>query len=135
MYRGLAAIAQTVVLTVALLASSAPVSAQSLPPIPDLSNLNWESISPSVREPLRHAYEKVRSHPDDGEAAGQLGMALQALEQFGTAATCYDRALRLEPRAFRWTYYSAVAKAAQGEQAEAIERFRTAVEQKPDYLP
>ena len=111
---------------------------QPLPPQVDLSVLE-----PGVRAALSEA----RSHFDDraaaagaddaalAEAWGQLGMAYQAHHLQQAASACYERAVELDPGEFRWQYYLAYLHQERGEYGLALDRYQSALQLDPEYLP
>ncbi len=56
---------------------------------------------------------------NDAEASGQLGMVLDAYEQYDSAEACYRRAHLLDVRSFRWLYLLGWVQEAQGRHEEA----------------
>ena len=62
---------------------------------------------------LAQAYDEALAHPDDAVRVGQLGMVLQAWEQFDTAAVVYASARGLERR-FEWFYLGGLVEARLG---------------------
>jgi tetratricopeptide (TPR) repeat protein len=103
--------------------------------IPELPRVDTSQFLPAARETVEAAYAKARSRPGDAEATGQLGMSLHAHGQHAAAALCYERARRLDPKAFRWRYLLGVVLAADGHYQEAAEAFRRALRLRPDYVP
>ncbi len=103
--------------------------------VPELPRLDTSQFLPAARETIEAAYAKARSRPDDAEATGQLGMSLHAHGQHAAAALCYERAHRLDPKAFRWPYLRGVVLAADGNYREAAEAFRRALRLRRDYVP
>ena len=128
-------LAPPLMVTFVLLTGSSLPSAATLPPIPDLASFHWQALSTPHRDRLRQAYKKALASPDDGTAVGQLGIVLQAFEEFQLAATCFERSSQLEPRAFRWIYYLGIVEAAQGEKSKALDALARAVQMAPAYLP
>lgn len=61
------------------LLSAALVSAQSMPPLPELPLDTYEA---GIREPITQAYRSVESQPRDPDRNGTLGMLLYANEQY-----------------------------------------------------
>jgi len=108
---------------------------RSLPPIPDLSKLNWVSIRSGSRDRLRQAFEEAFANPQGVEEIGKLGMLLQASEQYEMAAACYGRARRLDTSSFRWAYYLGLAEAANGKKVQAAASLKKALQVASNYLP
>lgn len=103
--------------------------------LPDLPPIAIDSFGVEIREQIRKVFAEAQAKPRDAEANGRLGMTLQTYEQYESAAVCYQRAQRLSPTEFRWTYYLAVSQAAAGKHSEAGLTFKDAIRLKPDYLP
>ncbi|MBM3774142.1 MAG: hypothetical protein FJW37_03175, partial [Acidobacteria bacterium] len=71
------------------------------------------------RAEILKIYEEARSSPRDATRNGRLGMILQAYEQSGAAAVCFERARALAPGDPRWTYYLGIARASLQQWREA----------------
>ena len=105
--------------------------AQDLPPVPQLSPRQWETLDPG----LRQAYAKVLEFPNDAEANGRLAMTFHAFDQFELAAVFYQRSDLLQSGTFHWPYYLGIVRGAEGKASEAIGILRKARTVDPDYLP
>src|SRR6516165_3460788 len=81
------------------------------PELPDVATTNF---LPAIREQIESALRDARTHPDDAERAGRLGMTLQAYEQYGAAEQVYMRTHDLEPRNLYWLYLCGDAEMALG---------------------
>jgi len=103
--------------------------------IPALPPLDTRSFLPSVAEQLQQALAKAQRQPNDAESNGQLGMLLDAYEQYDAAVICYQRAHVLDPGSFRWLYYLAAVKSARGQHDEALVMLRGVLQLRPDYVP
>ena len=103
--------------------------------LPDLPRLNLDNFLPAVREQVRQANAAAEAHPKDADASGELGMVLDAYEQYDAAAVCYQRAHLLDPGAFRWLYYLGWVQAAQGQHEDAVATLGEAVRLKPEDRP
>ena len=110
-------------------------SDRRLPAIPDLPQAELKKFRPDVREQIGRAYQRLRTDPEDGETNGRLGMTLHAYQLFQYASVCYQRAVLLEPKSFRWSYYLAVVQAHSGKESEAFASLGSAVGLMPGYLP
>jgi len=110
-------------------------AAQDVSPACNILQSRLQDISPALREQIQQAHEHIQANPGSADASGRLGMILQALEQHDLAAPCYQRAQKLEPREFRWSYYLAVAETALGHDAAALANFRGTVQLEPGYFP
>jgi tetratricopeptide (TPR) repeat protein len=102
---------------------------------PAIPAVRLDGFSPHAREQVRQALEEERAHPDDAAAAGRLGMVLQAYEQFEPAATCYERAHRLDPGEMRWAYYLGWISTLLGRPADAVTVLQEALRRDGDYTP
>jgi len=130
----------TPLLVVALLClgSSAYAGARvaQSPAIPELPLIVPDHFPAPVREKVREAFTAALSAPLDAEANGRLGMILQAYQAADhRAELCYERAHRLDPKSFRWSYYLGSVQAARGRHAEAVRTLQEALRLEPDYLP
>ena len=103
--------------------------------IPELPRLALDQFDQEARAGIERALKIARERPDDAAAAGELGMRLQAYEEFAAAETCYRRASALDPDSFEWIYLLGVVQLSQGETGEAISRLREAWRRNPDYFP
>ena len=121
-------------LRIALALLSFPLAAPSaeLPPLPIL---NMSDFQPAIRNQVQQFDAAARSRPNSAEAAGRLGMVLDAYQQYESAALCYERAHRLDARAFQWDYYLGSVQVHQGKYDQAVATLREAIRLGPDYLP
>ena len=103
--------------------------------LPELPEIDIESFAAATRSKLQAAYQVAQAKPNDAQAAGKLGMLLQAHGQFGLAGQCYQRAWRLAPRSFRWRYYLGITAFRQGKNDQALKAFQAARGLRPDYGP
>ena len=103
--------------------------------LPELPGIDIESFAAATRSKLQAAHQAAQAKPNDARAAGNLGMLLQAHEQFGLAGQCYQRAWRLAPRSFRWRYYFGITEFRQGKNDQARKAFEAARGLRPDYGP
>jgi tetratricopeptide (TPR) repeat protein len=117
------------------LAFGIPVLLAQTPPLPDLPQLDLAEFSPVVREQVQEAYDAARANLRDADASGKLGMLLELYKRRELAATCYQRAHLLDPKAFRWLYYLGSLQIAQGKREEAVATLRAALRLNADYLP
>ncbi len=101
------------------------------PQLPEINLDNYPSVS---RTPIAHAVEAVKAHPDDPERVGELGMMLQAWEQFETAAVVYERARTLEPR-FEWFYLGGLIETRLAHYRDAAALLNGAVALSPTSIP
>jgi len=115
--------------------SSALALAEQSAALPELPKVETTQFLPTVREQLQQAYAAAQANPDSAETSGNLGMVLDAYEQFESAEVCYRRARLLEPASFRWAFYLGWVQRAQGKHNLAVLTLGEALRMKPDYLP
>jgi tetratricopeptide (TPR) repeat protein len=108
------------------------LAAQATPAVPPLA---LDTFPAAARGTLSRLHERAAAHPSDDEAAGALGRALHAWEQWETAHQVYARAQALAPGRFAWHYLDAVVLQRLARHGEAAERFARALEVDPEYLP
>ena len=121
-------------LAVALMFLGVPLLArpQELPALP---KLNMADFLPAIRKQILQADAAARANPRSADANGNLGMVLDAYQQYESAALCYERARQLDSRAFRWAYYLGADQVHQGAYDQAVATLRQALTLSPDYLP
>ena len=103
--------------------------------LPELPGIDLDSFAAATRSKLQAAYQAAQAKPNNARAVGNLGMFLQAHEQFGLAGQCYQRAWRLAPESFRWRYYLGITEFRQGKNDQALKTFQAARGLRPDYEP
>ena len=103
--------------------------------LPDLPRVNVDNFLPAIRQQVEKVYAAAKASPNDAEANGQLGMILDAYEQYDAAETAYQRAHRLDPGSFRWLYLLGWVQEAQGRHEKAAASLGNAVWLKMDDLP
>jgi len=108
------------------------VQAQTIAELPKTA---FDNFGPGIREQVKKADEEARKNPNDAAVVGKLAMILQTYEEHELAATAYQRAKRLQPNEFQWSYLLAVCQSALGKHAESAATFREALAKKSDYLP
>lgn len=113
--------------TITLIAGSAQ--------LPDLPILKMSGFFPAIRQQVQQAEVAARANPKSAAASGKLGMVLDTYEQYDSAAVCYDRARRLDPRSFRWAYYLGSVQVHEGKYDQAVITLRRALALSPSYLP
>lgn len=104
----------------------------ALPPLPQLA---LDSYPATARQAIVQPYKEAAARPNDAQAVGALGRALQAWDQWGSAHEAYLRAQALAPSTFDWHYLDAVVLQRLARPADAVARLRQALHLKPDYLP
>ena len=111
------------------------VPSEEPPGLPTSEQLAKQGFEPSVRTHIRSVYEDARRNPQDHEAAGTLGMILQAYGKHELAETCFRRAAGLNPESFRWLYYQGNLEGWLGRLDEAIVTIREALALQPNSVP
>lgn len=101
----------------------------------DLPKLNTSDFLPAINRQIEAVDSAARAHRQSANAAGNLGMVLDAYRQYSAAAKCYQRAHLLNPHSFRWAYLLGSAQIHRGEYDHAIVTLREALRLSPDYLP
>lgn len=108
------------------------VQAQTIAELPKIA---FDNFGPGIREQVKKADEEARKNPNDAAVIGKLAMILHTYEEHELAATVYQRARKLQPKDFQWSYLLAVCQSALGKHVEAVATFREALAKKSDYLP
>jgi tetratricopeptide (TPR) repeat protein len=103
--------------------------------LPALPKLNMADFLPAIRRQVQQADAAARASPRSAAASGNLGMVLDAYQQYQAASLCYERAHRLDPRVFRWAYYLGADQVHQGAYDQAVATLRQALALSPGYLP
>jgi tetratricopeptide (TPR) repeat protein len=88
-----------------------------------------------IREQIQTAREAVDQAPDRAtlaEAFGGLGELYHTYDLPTPAAACYRNAAQLDEGSFLWPYYLGVLAQEEGDLEEAEERFRQALERRPE---
>lgn len=127
-------LAALLILAMALPGDVFPQSARTNS-LPDLPQIDTRNFLPAIREQVQHAYEAARLNLKDAGATGELGMILDAYEQYDSAAICYRRAHVLDADSFQWLYYLGWVQSAQGRHQDAVLTLRNALRTKADYVP
>jgi tetratricopeptide (TPR) repeat protein len=97
------------------------------PPPPVPAELN----DPPARKMVEGKRQAVLADPHNSAAWGELGMALDAHDALAEAATCYRRAMDLDPKDARWPYLLAAKtnrSDAAADKDEAVRLFRRAAD-------
>lgn len=126
MLRGIASVALVALLLIGL------SCAKSVPPVPPVS---VDGLDADVRAALVKARDQAVAQPKSGEASGNLGMVLEAHTLYQPAALAYQRAVRLDPKDFRWRYYLALCLEKNGQLDEALASVSEGLRIRPDYVP
>jgi tetratricopeptide (TPR) repeat protein len=118
---------------VALLVGLFNVScARPVPPVPDV---RLAGLDADVRGAIEKARDEAIAQPKSGQAAGRLGMVLEAHTLYEPAVLAFQRAVRLDPGEFRWRYYLAIALEYASKPDEALAAVSDALRIRPDYAP
>ena len=104
--------------------------AAQLPLLPDLSRR-----TEAVRTHLTGADRAARAEPDSPDTVGALGLAYHADLYYEQAVRSYALAEALDPDAWKWTYYRALAHASRGDPEQARGALRAVVEAAPEFGP
>lgn len=93
--------------------------ALDLPRPPDVRNWSLDEVMP-----LYEAYGRLRRDATDADAAGMLGLILEARDDVPGAIRAYRRAFEIEPESGRWGHHLArlLEQTGQSEQARAVRR-------------
>jgi len=129
MSRGIASVTLAALLALSWLVLSC---AKSLPPVPAIS---VEGLDADVKSAITKSRDQALAQPKSGEASGNLGMVLEAHTLYQPAALAYQRAVRLDPKDFRWRYYLALCLEKNGQLDEALASVSEGVRIRPDYAP
>ena len=131
MTRGIASVALAAL--IGTLAAFTEMScAKSVPPVPSLT---VDGLDADVRTALIKARDRAVAQPKSGEASGNLGMVLEAHTLYQPAALAYQRAVRLDPKDFRWRYYLTLCLEKNGQLDEALASVSEGLRIRPDYAP
>ena len=120
---------------VMLTASSALLAlscGHSVPPVPTVST---QGLDTDVRAAIEKARDAAVAQPKSGQAAGNLGMVLEAHTLFQPAALAYRRAVALDPGDFAWHYYLAISLQQTSQLEPALAAITDALRLRPDYMP
>jgi tetratricopeptide (TPR) repeat protein len=126
-------LAALLIVPIALPADGSP-QAGPTDALPDLPQIDTRNFLPAIRDQVQHAYQAAQGNPKDAAASGELGMILDAYEQYDAAAICYRRAHLLDSASFQWLYYLGWVQSAQGNHQQAALTLRDALRVKPDYV-
>lgn len=109
--------------------------AERAPVLPELPRMNSSALPGAARAAIQEAFDTAAAHPRDAAANGKLGNVLYAFGFLAEAEACYQRARLLDPVAFRWNYYLALAQADRGNWEGAAATLRESLRINPEYLP
>jgi len=103
--------------------------------LPDFPQLDLGRFQPEIRKAVEQQADHAKANPRDANQVLQLGMVLQAHDQFQAAAQCYSRAYSLGSKRFETPYFWGQALASMGDYRGAAERLRQALAIRPRSLP
>src|ERR1700733_40749 len=106
--------------------------AKSVPPVPAIT---VDGLDADVRSAIVKARDEAVAKPKSAQAAGNLGMVLEAHTLYQPAALAYQRAVRLDPKDFAWRYYLALCLEKNGQLDEALAAVSEGLHIRPDYTP
>jgi tetratricopeptide (TPR) repeat protein len=106
--------------------------AKSVPPVPAIT---VDGLDADVRSAIVKARDEAVAQPKSAQAAGNLGMVLEAHTLYQPAALAYQRAVRLDPKDFAWRYYLALCLEKNGQLDEALAAVSEGLRIRPDYAP
>jgi tetratricopeptide (TPR) repeat protein len=104
-------------------------------PIPPLPTVSVEGLDADVRDAILTAQKQAVAAPSSGQAAGHLGMVLQANSLYPPAILSYQRAIRLDPKEFSWRYYSAIVLQQMSQPEKALDALAGALRIRSGYAP
>jgi tetratricopeptide (TPR) repeat protein len=106
--------------------------AKSVPPLPAIT---VDGLDADVRSAIVKARDEAVAKPKSAQAAGNLGMVLEAHTLYQPAALAYQRAVRLDPKDFAWRYYLALCLEKNGQLDEALAAVSEGLRIRPEYAP
>ena len=106
--------------------------AKSVPPLPAIT---VDGVDADVRSAIVKARDEAVAKPKSAQAAGNLGMVLEAHTLYQPAALAYQRAVRLDPKDFAWRYYLALCLEKNGQLDEALAAVSEGLRIRPEYAP
>lgn len=104
-------------------------------PVPPVPAITVDGLDADVRSALMKARDAAVAQPKSAQAAGHLGMVLEAHTLYQPAALAYQRAVRLDPKDFAWRYYLALCLEKNGQLDEALAAVSEGLRIRPDYEP
>lgn len=104
----------------------------SIPPVPPVT---LDGLDADVRGVIQKARDQAVAQPKSGQASGYLGMVLEAHTLYQSAVPAYERAVRLDPKEFRWRYYLALSLEKTGQLDQALSALTDGLKIHPDYFP
>ena len=87
-----------------------------------------------VAEKIAVATAAVREQPDSGDLWGRLGIVYDIHGFSDRALDCYETASQLDPKEWRWPYFSGIVLRTTDQRA-ALEKFSRAAELQPNHAP
>src|SRR5580698_5110177 len=120
-------------ITIAILAALWLFSCRS--PVPPVPSVSLDGLDTDVRSAIEKARDEAAAQPKNGQAAGRLGMVLEAHTLYQPAAIAFQRAVLLEPKEFAWRYYLAIALDYASKPDQALDAVSEGLRLRPDYNP
>ncbi len=120
------------IVTVILAALLELSCAKSIPPVPAVT---VDGLDTDVKNALLKSRDEALAQPKSAEASGNLGMVLEAHTLYQPAALAFQRAVRLDPKEFRWQYYLALCLEKNGQLDQALSSVSEGLRIRPDYAP
>jgi len=102
---------------------------KKIPAVPDLVGLDQ-----LVRDQILRLDAEVLADPRSVQKIIALGLTYHANDSFQEARSCYQLAIGLSPRDYRWWYYLAIVEEMQGDEDHAIKLLRRVTELQPGYV-
>jgi len=87
-----------------------------------------------VAEKITEASDAVRDEPNSADRWGRLGVVYDIHRFSGRALDCYESASVLDPREWRWPYFSGIVLR-ETDHGAALEQFSRAAELQPGHAP
>jgi superkiller protein 3 len=104
-------------------------------PVPPVPIVPLDGLDADVRGAIETARNEAAAEPKSGQAAGRLGMVLEAHTLYQPAVLAFQRAIRLEPKEFAWRYYLALSLDLVPRQEPALAAITDALRINPGYVP
>ncbi|HUA21790.1 MAG TPA: tetratricopeptide repeat protein [Bryobacteraceae bacterium] len=104
-------------------------------PVPPVPTITVDGLDADVKSAILKARDEAVAQPKSAQAAGRLGMVLEAHTLYQPAALAYERAVRLDPQDFAWRYYLSLCLEKNGQLEDALASVTAGLRIKPDYAP
>ncbi|HET6373511.1 MAG TPA: tetratricopeptide repeat protein [Candidatus Polarisedimenticolia bacterium] len=100
-----------------------------------MPEVDLSTLPEATREKALAAQYRASQSPEDPNAVGELGMRYFAHAFPAAAAACLERAAALDPKSFKWIYYTGLAYERANETASAVRALEKAIEMDGAYGP